>query len=154
MRGMRRKRVLTLTGAGALAIALLGAPSASANGITVTSTADPTGTAGQCTLRQALASANDDDAQAGSSCADGSGADTIFIASGLLPADIDLTAGELEVKSDVTIPGPGPGQLGIDGGGATRVFHVKSGTSTFDGLRIHDAMVTLPGPLPKGGAGV
>lgn len=76
--------------------------------ITVTSSADN----GPGTLREALADSTD--------------GDTInFAVTGI----ITLSSGELRVTNRVTINGPGPKVLAIDGNGASRVFHVGPFTS-------------------------
>ncbi|HUK83935.1 MAG TPA: right-handed parallel beta-helix repeat-containing protein, partial [Verrucomicrobiae bacterium] len=75
--------------------------------ITVTSTDD----GGAGTLRDALASATD--------------GDTIDF-SLTTPATITLTNGELVVTNSVTILGPGPANLAVDGDDNSRVFHVTS----------------------------
>ena len=73
-----------------------------------------------------------------------SGADDIAFEQSILPAEINLSSGELTVSSDVTILGPGTDQLEVDGAEATRVFHVTAGTSIFDGIHIFNGLVTLP----------
>src|SRR6266481_8961339 len=85
--------------------------------INVTSTAD----SGAGTLRAALASAADGDT------IDASG----------VTGTILLTSGELLVTNSVTILGPGPANLAVNGNAAGRVFHVGSGTVvTIAGLTI------------------
>jgi phospholipase C len=74
--------------------------------ITVTSVDD----SGVGTLRAALASAADGDT------IDASGASGTIL----------LTNGELRVTRNVTIRGPGPDALTVDGNSASRVFHVNS----------------------------
>jgi predicted outer membrane repeat protein len=73
-----------------------------------------------CTLRQAIESANKD-AHGTSSCADGSGSDTITFAETLLDSTITLGGAELAVRSPLTIAGSGQT---IDAGGASRVMYV------------------------------
>ena len=105
--------------------ALAGAvcPCAQAATLNVTSTLDG-GSAG--TLRTVLAGA--------------ANGDTItFDTNGVFatPQTIVLTSGELLVANSVTILGPGPNQLAINGGGTNRVFHVGSGlTVTIASLTI------------------
>ena len=98
---MESKLLRPLSQAVALALAAGGAHAAA---ITVTDGGDA-GTAGTCTLRQAIFSANTDSAQG--TCAAGSGADTITFAAGLANSTIALQSGQLFVTSDVTISGSG-----------------------------------------------
>src|SRR5438552_6691595 len=84
--------------------------------ITVTNTND----SGPGSLRQALADAND--------------GDTINFA---VTGTIGLTSGELLAAKDITISGPGAGNLAINGNANSRVFHIGSGqTVTISGLTI------------------
>jgi len=102
--------------------------------ITVTSIAD----SGAGTLRAVLAgSAN---------------GDTIKFAISL-PATITLTSGELVVSKSVSILGPGPANLAVDGNGLSRVFHVINGvTVTISGLTITNGVTS--GYSDGGGAGI
>src|SRR2546426_1204139 len=78
--------------------------------IPVTGIADD-GTAG--TLRAALAGAADGDT------IDASG----------VSGTIVLTSGELLATNSVTIVGSGPGNLAVNGNAASRVFHIRAGTT-------------------------
>src|SRR5438445_86336 len=73
--------------------------------ITVTSTAD----SGMGTLRAALASAGNGDT-----------IDATGVSGSIL-----LTSGELLITSSVTILGPGPANLAVDGNADVRVFHIS-----------------------------
>jgi len=85
--------------------------------IAVTTTAD----SGAGSLRAALAAAHDGDT------IDASGV------SGSIP----LTTGELLVSNSVTVLGPGPTRLAVDGQIASRVFHITNGVIvTLSGLTI------------------
>ena len=89
----------------ALALAPLAlGPSGHAATVTVTSTAD----SGAGSLRDALASA--------------ANGDTIDASS--VTGTITLTTGELVVSNSVTILGPGPGNLAVNGNAASHVFHI------------------------------
>src|SRR6266481_9101464 len=68
---------------------------------------------GAGSLRQALADATD--------------GDTIDFDSSLNGQTITLTSGELLVDKSVTINGPGPNNLAVDGNYASRVLHVTGG---------------------------
>lgn len=95
--------------------------------------------AGAGSLRDAIAQAN------GSA-----GADSITFQAGLT-GSIALTSGELLLTDAVTITGPGPAQLTVNGSGASRVFNVINGmaqfTASISGL-------TITGGSSSLGAGV
>src|SRR5436853_6621185 len=84
--------------------------------IIVTSTAD----SGAGTLRAALASA--------------ANGDTIDASS--VTGTILLTSGELLVTNSVTIFGPGPANLAVDGNAASRAFNISGTVVTIAGLTI------------------
>ncbi len=114
-----------------LAVALaLGAGSVHAANITVTDGGDA-GTASTCTLRQALGSANNDDAT-GSTCVAGNGADAIDFDSSLAGATITLGGSELTIYgSSVTLNGSGQT---IDGNGASGDLFVYNATADISNL--------------------
>src|SRR6476660_2056215 len=92
------------------------APSTHAATITVANTND----SGAGSLRQAIADAND--------------GDTIDFG---VTGTITLTTGELLVDKSITIHGPGPDHLTVDGNHASGVFQVQvggGGTATIAGL--------------------
>src|SRR6266571_1652069 len=100
--------------------------------ITVTSTAD----SGAGTLRAALASA--------------ANGDTID-ASGVT-GTILLTSGELLVTNSVTILGPGPANLAVNGDAVSRVFHIAlSNTVTIASLTITNGKTSGGYPTSSGG---
>jgi CSLREA domain-containing protein len=125
-----RSRVTSLALAVLAALWLMPSGLAVAASITVTTVADENGSGPNCSLREAIASANGD-ADVGGCVGVGTyGADTIVFGSTLsLPATITLTdpAGALTVSSDVTITGPGATQLAIDGNHTTQVFYIGTG---------------------------
>jgi hypothetical protein len=87
--------------------------------LAVTSTAD----SGPGSLRYEIAAAKNKD--------------TIVFAPSLDGQTITLTSGELDLTKNLTIQGPGAGQLTISGGGGSRVFEVASKTTvTLKGLTI------------------
>src|ERR1017187_10631148 len=93
--------------------------------ITVSSTNDN----GAGTLRNALASV--------------ANGDTINFA---VTGTILLTTGELVVSNSVTIPGPGPGSLAVDGNAANRVLHVANAvTAVISGLTITNGHINIAG---------
>jgi predicted outer membrane repeat protein len=99
--------------------------------ITVTSTAD----SGVGTLRAALASASNGDT------VDATG----------ITGTILLTSGELPVTNSVTILGPGPANLAVDGNATNRVFHISSNAVTIAGLTITNGMASGNFPANCGG---
>jgi CSLREA domain-containing protein len=114
--------------------------------IIVNSTADAASDDGQCTLREAITSANTDFASgaAANECAAGSVNDTIifdpvvFAAPG--PHVISLLTELPDVMADMTIQGPAANVLTVErnSGAATRfrVFTIISGTVTISGMTI------------------
>ncbi len=100
--------------------------------ITVTSTAD----SGTGTLRAALANA--------------ANGDTID-ASGVT-GTILLTSGELLVSNSVTILGPGPANLAVDGDDANRAFNISGTAVTIAGLTITNGKASGGFPANCGGA--
>jgi hypothetical protein len=115
----------------------LGATTLQAATITVTSLDDGS-VPGQCTLRDALASANGNVATAG--CAAGLGADDIVFAPGLT-GTINLTEGYLIVDSELSLTGPGPASLTISGDGSDRLMGVSSVPAQISGLRFENGYV-------------
>ncbi|MEO1092263.1 MAG: right-handed parallel beta-helix repeat-containing protein, partial [Pseudomonadota bacterium] len=87
-------------------------------------------TDGETSLREALALAN----------ADPTTADTITFVAGLAGSTILLTAGQLDITSNLTIDGDldddGGPDVTVDAQGQSRVFQVAGGTSTIHGLVI------------------
>jgi hypothetical protein len=97
-----------------------------ADTITVTNTND----SGPGSLRQALADATD--------------GDTIDFA---VTGTIGLTSGELLVEKNITVSGPGPDNLAVNGNTKSRVFHIAKGqTVVISGLTI------INGNVPVGDA--
>jgi CSLREA domain-containing protein len=127
--GSCRLRSLTL----ALSTILAGG-AANAATITVTSTEDGS-VAGQCTLRDAILSANDN-AVHGDCEAGAAGHDDIVFAPGVT-GTILLTGGQLETLEEASITGPGADSLTIDAQGNSRILRVtndESTTTTISGL--------------------
>ncbi|HKH19868.1 MAG TPA: choice-of-anchor Q domain-containing protein, partial [Gammaproteobacteria bacterium] len=115
-------RILFATCLGALCLIALTTEAAT---ITVTNTND----IGAGSLRQAIADASD--------------GDTIDFDPSLGGQTITLTSGELLVNKSVTINGPGPNNLTVDGNHASRVFRVIGGvTATIGGLSITNGYVS------------
>lgn len=125
-----------------LAIALVFSSGAiRATTITVTSSGDP-GDSGSCTLRQAITSANTD-SNSGSTCAAGSGADTIVFDPGLTPSTVTLSGSALSVASELTIDGGSGWDIrantslyGSPPPTVSRVLDVSGATLTLNHLRL------------------
>ena len=91
---------------------------------------------GAGSLRQALIDASD--------------GDTIRFDPSLNGQTITLTSGQLAVNKNVTISGPGAGQLSVSGNAASRVFYISPGkTVTISGLAILNG--SAPADYPAGG---
>ena len=127
------KSKLTSVTMAAACLALLGATSSlRAATITVTSTAD----SGPGSLRAALASA--------------AGGDTINFG---VTGKILLTSGRLLVNKNLTILGPGPSSLAVDGNATNCVFEIYSGTTaTIAGLTITNGYSTSGGGIGNYGS--
>ncbi|MGZ5335025.1 MAG: choice-of-anchor Q domain-containing protein [Solirubrobacterales bacterium] len=140
----------------AAALALLGAGSAQANTIDVTTTADEFSlNNGQCALREAIYAANNDGAAPASGCTPASGADIINLPAGTYRLTIPGAGenagatGDLDVTDFATITGSGVKPVIVDGGGIDRVLHTSStGQTRLVGL-------TITGGLsPQNGGGI
>jgi parallel beta-helix repeat protein len=135
--GMARLPFAATTLASAMVLALGG--TAQAATYTVTNTND----AGTGSLRQAIIDANAN--------SDSDPDDIVFDAGLSLPATITLTGGELAITDDLTIAGPGAGQLTIDGGGTSRLFNLDG--SSQGGIDVNLSGLTLTnGKAERGGA--
>jgi CSLREA domain-containing protein len=137
--GRPRSRVTSLGFAVLAALWLIPSGLGLAATITVTTVADENGSGPNCSLREAIASANGDADVGGCVGVGAYGADTIVFGSTLiLPTIITLTdpAGALTVSSDVTITGPGATELAIDGNNTTGVFFISTGQVVMSDLTI------------------
>jgi CSLREA domain-containing protein len=128
------RRILLLASLVLLTLGLT-TPPASAAVITVNTTADENATGVECSLREAIRSANENAAIGG--CASGAaGPDTIVLPPGTYtlsigPAGDDLGAsGDLDVIEDLTISGGGTATTIINGALVDRVFDVLPGVGT------------------------
>jgi CSLREA domain-containing protein len=133
------------------ATALLLAPSAFANAFTVNDNGDAPdanvgngicATAGNvCTLRAAIQEANAPPQQS----------DTIDFAPSVT-GQIVLTSALPQITDDLTITGPGAGQLAVDGDNSFRVFDIGSGiTVSMSGLTIRHGLAPASATLAAGG---
>lgn len=127
----------------AVVLAAYSAPIARAATISVNTTTDELNSDGDCSLREAIRAANQN--QAVDACLAGSGADTIILPAGdylfLLAGtseDAALT-GDLDITGDVTIVGAGRASTVIHANQLDRVFEVRS---TANIVQISDLTVT------------
>jgi len=131
---------------------------ASGTVISVNTTDDEINRDGDCSLREAVIAANDDDAV--DACPTGNGADTILLPSGTYSltrigsGENASQTGDLDITSDLTIRGAGPTLTEIDGNGSDRVLSVLSGTTTLARLSIAhgDAGIANGGGVRVAGA--
>ena len=125
-----------------LLLAYLSSPAWAAT-ITVNSTADPGTDDAQCTLREAITSANTDTAFGG--CVTGSGDDVINIG---VTGTVNLSAELPDLSSNIEIVGPGDEQLTVtrpDTAERFRIFSVSGDTTvvTISGMTISGGNVSL-----------
>jgi len=117
----------------ATVVSLVFASSALARTFTVTRADDPTPPAsnpcqvGDCSLREAVLAADGHP-----------GADTIDFASSLSSETIDLVLGEIRIRRELAITGPGASKLSVSAGQQSRIFHMTRGDITIQGLTIRD----------------
>ncbi len=139
----------------------------------VTTTADEVNTNGQCSLREAIINANNDDQSGSMDCAAGSGADTIVLQSGqtyTLTLDTDggghatdsgANNDDLDITSTITIQGNGAtierstavACTGSADTGKFRIFHVHStGNLTLEDVTVQNGCALGGGADREGGA--
>ena len=142
---------------GIAALALWAAP-ASAATIEVTTLADDFDTSAPCSLREAIASANDDGGT-DRGCEPGSGADTVRLRAGYHRLTQNVAGGEnfgvegdLDVREDLTLTGAGRSRTTIDGNGGTLAETVIDTLAGID-LTIQDLRVR-GGQSTSGGGGI
>lgn len=118
--------------------------------ITVNTTDDELNNDGDCSLREAIRSANLDTAV--DACSAGSGADTINISPGIYTLTINGTSeeaavtGDLDITNDLTIAGIRASATIIDGGNIDRVFDIRNPvTVQIDQLTIQNGSVSASG---------
>lgn len=128
-----------------------------ANTITVNTTADEVNNDGDCSLREAILSANGDTAV--DNCSAGSGADVITLPPGTYTLSLAGTGenaaqtGDLDLLGSVTINGGGLNNSIIDGADLDRVFDVRSGAQvTINDLTVRNGSSTSGGGINVSGA--
>jgi hypothetical protein len=127
-----------------LSMAVLAPNAASANTITVDSTADPT--AAGCTLHDAITAANTNAIVSGCTAGSGIGTDTIDF-SLPNPSTITLAGALPSMTSNMDITGPGMSQLTVSGNDAVRPF--QNNSISVDAI---SGMTISHGANPNGGA--
>lgn len=138
---------------GRAVVVIPGVPPAAvaAAAITVNSTADATADDGQCTLREAIASATNDapSGAAPGECAAGSGDDTITISA---TGTINLTGMLTIASTNMSIIGPGSNLLTVrrDTGGEYRIFFINAATVSMSGMTITNGRVNVGGGVGGG----
>lgn len=137
----------------AVTVALAGPQTAAGATITVNSTSDGAVLMGSpiCTLRLAVAAANQNSAQAGCTAGEAGVIDQIVFDPALGSGTITLAQGEIDIESSVTIDGQN-GQLRrgitVSGANAYRIFYVSDGNAmltsqvTLRGLILQDGYVS------------
>ncbi|MFK5971513.1 MAG: Calx-beta domain-containing protein [Candidatus Marithrix sp.] len=131
--------------------------------ITVDTTDDELNSDGDCSLREAIETANTDNSI--DNCTAGSGTDTINILAGeytlTIPGDNedDNATGDLDIKSDLTIEGAGAGITIIQAGttntdGIDRVLHIKNGTVNIKYITVRYGLADNSNDINDRGAGI
>ena len=120
--------------------------------IVVDTPADPAAlTDSGCSLRQAIASANDNTAYGGCIAGRVGGTDTIEVPTG----DYELTTHQLLISSDIDIVGGGARSTVIHGSGSERVLEISSGTVTITDFTIQGGNTSAGNDLNHGiGGGI
>ena len=130
-------------------------------GIAVTTTADELDPDGECSLREAILNANNDDQSGSTDCPAGSGKDTIDVPAGTYTLTITGTGedssatGDLDITGDSIINGAGEGSTIVQAGttgtegtpnGIDRVFDVERPTAeaTLSGVAVRNGNLSEP----------
>lgn len=135
----------------ALVVSAQPTPAVLAANITVTTTADELNSDGDCSLREAVRSANLNTSVDG--CSPGAAVDTITIPGGTFTLSVagineDFAAtGDLDLTESVNLNGAGAGTV-INANGIDRVFHIVSGAANLASLTISG------GSTPGNGGGI
>jgi CSLREA domain-containing protein len=113
--------------------------------ITVNTTADENGTGPDCSLREAIRSANDNAAFGG--CTTGAGPDTIEFDSTVFATlqTINLTNGDLVVTSPITFVGPAANVIVNQSVTPNRVMRMESGPVTMTNMTIQGGSINASG---------
>lgn len=127
--------------------------------LTVTTTVDELNTNGNCSLREAIINANNNDQSGSTDCTAGSGVDTIVVPAGTYVLSVgssgeDIAAGgDLDITDSdaLTINGDSAETTIIDANDIDRVFDVRSGAVvTFNDLTIPNGSAPTTGESDPG----
>lgn len=133
-------------------LALLYPAPAGAAGITVTTASDSIANDGECSLREAIINANNNNQSGSTECVAGSGDDTITFAGDYT---ITLTAALPSLNGTLTIDGSGR-SVTVSGNNAWPIFQIPGSGRiiTFSDLRMIDGLANIPSNCsdPCGGA--
>ena len=136
----------------------LTSPLSQAATITVTTSADNLIDDNDCTLREAIISANNDSNAGEDACTAGNGADTIILPSGTITLAIapdgtpnDNLDGDFDITDDLTIIGQGASLTTISGDNTDRIFDIGVNSSN-PSVTISSLTLTLGLPSGDGGA--
>ena len=116
------------------------------NTITVNTTSDELNNDGDCSLREAIQSANTNSSV--DDCAPGNGADVITLPAGTYTLSLtgsgeDVNAtGDLDVLESLTINGAGSSSTIINGNALDRIFHVNPALSSDFSFQLEDLQIT------------
>jgi CSLREA domain-containing protein/MYXO-CTERM domain-containing protein len=139
----------SLTFLAAMVVLPLTAGTARANLITVNTVADELNTDGDCSLREAITSANTDSAT--DACVVGAGADTVVVPAGTYVLsragtgeDANVT-GDLDLLGGLTLVGAGRELTTLDAAGVDRVLDIRSGTVTVQDLTVTGGLTAVLG---------
>ena len=112
--------------------------------IVVTTLADEQNTNGQCSLREALINANNNNQSGSTDCAAGIGVDTISFS---VTGTINLSSALPDIAESLTIKGPGANLLTVrrDTGGDYRIFNIPNGglSIAISGLTISNGKASV-----------
>ena len=127
--------------------------------IVVNSTADNlTAGDGNCTLREAIRNANNNNDQTQGDCQAGSGVDIVRIPAGTYTLSLDgddednSATGDLDIRGNVFLKGAGAGQTIIDANGIDRVVQGFGGNNNLEDLTLTGGDINGAGDCVDGGA--
>jgi len=109
---------------------------------------------GNCTLREAVTNANNNNDSSSGDCATGSGVDTIEFDPSVNGGTITLTSALPEISDDLTINGPGAANLTIDGNNSVRHFRIYYNPSSQITVEISNVTLTNGNAAPGGGGSI
>ena len=148
-RAIPKKSLLSL----AIAGLLLGPAAAQAATVTVTTGGD-SGGAGNCTLRQAIASINGGGNVDGCAATGTYGTDDTIVFASAVTGTITLGGTQLSITKSLSIEGPGADKLAVDGDGKSRVISITRPTEGPDVTVSIDGLTIQNGSPSENGGGI